>query len=221
MEEKKYLKWYHKVGYGSGDVAGNCVYALLTAFMMIYLTDTVGLSMGIVSTLIAVSKIFDGVSDFFFGRMIDKTKTKMGKARPWMIYGFIGCAICLSACFMVPTSWGTTAQYAYFFIAYTLLNSIFYTANNIAYASLTALVTKNSSERVQLGSIRFMFAFGTSMVIQAVTLPFVQRLGGAEAIGPILQGIARPVNDLSRGCSIEDVYMMIAITANQAIAAKK
>ena len=49
----------------------------------------------------------------------------------------------------------------------------------------------------------------------------VQRLGGAEAIGPVLQGIARPVNDLSRGCSVEDVYMMIAITANQAIAAKK
>ena len=49
----------------------------------------------------------------------------------------------------------------------------------------------------------------------------VQRLGNAEAIGPVLQGIARPVNDLSRGCSIEDVYMMIAITANQAIAAKK
>ena len=67
MEQRKYLKWYHKVGYGTGDVAGNCVYALLTAFMMIYLTDTVGLSMGIVSTLIAVSKIFDGVSDFFFG----------------------------------------------------------------------------------------------------------------------------------------------------------
>ena len=67
MEERKNLKRYHKVGYGSGDVAGNCVYALLTAFMTIYLTDTVGLSMGIVSTLIAVSKIFDGISDFFFG----------------------------------------------------------------------------------------------------------------------------------------------------------
>lgn len=93
MEQKKYLKWYHKVGYGSGDVAGNCVYALLTAFMMIYLTDTVGLSLGIVSTLIAVSKIFDGVSDFFFGRMIDKTHSKMGKARPWMLWPYIGCSI--------------------------------------------------------------------------------------------------------------------------------
>ena len=182
MEEKRYLKWYNKVGYGSGDIAGNVVYAFLSTFMMFYLTDTVGMNMGMVGTLMAVSKLFDGITDLFFGNLIDKTHTKMGKARPWMIYGFIGCAICLAACFMVPTSWGTTAQYAYFFIAYTLLNSIFYTANNIAYASLTALVTKNSSERVQLGSIRFMFAFGTSMVIQAVTLPFVQRLGGgAEA----------------------------------------
>ena len=165
MTDKKYLKWYHKVGYGSGDVAGNCVYALLTAFMMIYLTDTVGLSMGIVSTLIAVSKIFDGASDFFFGRMIDRTKAKMGKARPWMLWSYIGCSICLVACFAIPMSWGETAQYAFFFIAYTLLNAVFFTANNIAYASLTALVTKNTNERVQLGSFRFIFAFSTSLYI--------------------------------------------------------
>ena len=63
MEEKKYLKWYNKVGYGAGDIAGNVVYALLAAFVMIYLTDTVGLNAGIVGTLIAVSKIFDGISD--------------------------------------------------------------------------------------------------------------------------------------------------------------
>ena len=178
MEEKKYLKWYHKVGYGSGDVAGNCVYALLTAFMMIYLTDTVGLSMGIVSTLIAVSKIFDGVSDFFFGRMIDKTKTKMGKARPWMLWPYIGCAVCLVACFAVPMSWGETAQYIFFFIAYTLLNAVFFTANNIAYASLTALITKNTNERVQLGSFRFIFAFGTKIFIEAITIFAVKWLGG-------------------------------------------
>ena len=178
MEQKKYLKWYHKVGYGSGDVAGNCVYALLTAFMMIYLTDTVGLSMGIVSTLIAVSKIFDGVSDFFFGRMIDKTHTKMGKARPWMLWPYIGCSITLIACFAIPMSWGDTAQYIFFFIAYTLLNAVFFTANNIAYASLTALVTKNTSERVQLGSFRFIFAFGTKIFIEAITIHAVAWLGG-------------------------------------------
>ena len=178
MEEKKYLKWYHKVGYGSGDVAGNCVYALLTAFMMIYLTDTVGLSMGIVSTLIAVSKIFDGVSDFFFGRMIDKTHTKMGKARPWMLWPYIGCSITLIACFAIPMSWGDTAQYIFFFIAYTLLNAVFFTANNIAYASLTALITKNTSERVQLGSFRFIFAFGTKIFIEAITIHAVAWLGG-------------------------------------------
>lgn len=77
MEERKYLKWYNKVGYGSGDIAGNVVYALLSAFVMVFLTDTIGLNAGIVGTLIAVSKIFDGVSDVFFGALIDKTKSKM------------------------------------------------------------------------------------------------------------------------------------------------
>ena len=178
MQEKRYLKWYHKIGYGSGDIAGNCVYALLTAFMMIYLTDTIGLSMGVVSTLIAASKIFDGVSDFFFGRMIDKTKSKMGKARPWMLWAYIGCAVTLVACFSIPTSWGQTAQYIFFFLSYTLLNAVFFTANNIAYASLTALITKNTSERVQIGSFRFIFAFATKIVIEAVTIFAVGWLGG-------------------------------------------
>ena len=178
MNEKKYLKWYHKVGYGAGDIAGNCVYALLTAFMMIYLTDTIGMSMGIVSTLIALSKVFDGVNDFFFGRLIDKTHTKMGKARPWMLWPYIGCAITLVACFSIPTSWGQTAQYIFFFLSYTLLNAVFFTANNIAYASLTALITKNTSERVQIGSFRFIFAFATKIVIEAVTIYAVGWLGG-------------------------------------------
>ena len=178
MKEKTYLKWYQKIGYGSGDIAGNCVYALLTAFMMIYLTDTVGLSMGVVGTLIAVSKVFDGASDFFFGRMIDKTHTKFGKARPWMLWPYIGCAVTLVACFAVPMSWGKTAQYIFFFISYTLLNAVFFTANNIAYASLTALITKNTNERVQLGSFRFIFAFATSMVIQYITINLVDACGG-------------------------------------------
>ncbi len=86
MNEKRYLNWFNKIGYGSGDIAGNCVYALLSSFVMIYLTDTVGLNAGIVGTLMAVSKIFDGITDVFFGNMIDRTRSKMGKARPWMLW---------------------------------------------------------------------------------------------------------------------------------------
>lgn len=181
MKEKKYLKWYNKVGYGSGDIAGNVVYAFLTSFVMIYLTDTIGLNAGIIGTLIAVSKLLDGISDIFFGSMIDKTKSKMGKARPWMFYGFFGCALTLFGVFAIPTSIGQVAQYAWFFIAYTLLNAVFYTANNIAYAALTSLVTKNSKERVEMGSFRFMFSFGTNLLIQSITFGAVEALGGGAA----------------------------------------
>lgn len=181
MTEKRYLKWYNKVGYGSGDIAGNVVYAFLSSFVMIYLTNTVGLNPGIVGTLIAVSKLLDGVTDIFFGSLIDKTHSKMGKARPWMLYGYIGCAITLVAIFAIPTNLGQFAQYAWFLIAYTLLNAVFYTANNIAYSALTALVTKNSAEQVEMGSWRFMFAFATSLLIQSITLGAVTALGGGAA----------------------------------------
>lgn len=181
MQEKTYLKWYNKVGYGSGDIAGNVVYAFLSSFVMIYLTNTIGLSAGIVGTLIAVSKLFDGFTDIFFGTMIDKTHIKLGKARPWMLYGYVGCAVTLAAIFAIPVYWGQTAQYAWFFIAYTLLNGVFYTANNIAYSALTSLVTKNSKERVQMGSYRFIFAFSTSLLIQSVTIGLVAKCGGGAA----------------------------------------
>lgn len=201
MEEKRYLKWYNKAGYGCGDIAGNVVYALLAAFVMIFLTDTVGLNAGIVGVLIAVSKVFDGISDIFFGAMIDKTKSRMGKARPWMFYGYFGCAVCLIAIFSVPASMGKLAQYIWFFIAYTLLNAGFYTANNIAYSALTALVTRNNEERVQMGSIRFMFAFGTNMLIQAVTVGWVAKLGGGAAawrtVAIVYAGIGVIANTLS------------------------
>lgn len=201
IEEKRYLKWYNKVGYGSGDVAGNVVYAFLSTFVMIYLTNTVGLNAGVVGTLIALSKLFDGVTDIFFGSMIDKTKSRMGKARPWMLYGYIGCAVTLIGVFAIPESMGQTAQYAWFFIAYSLLNAVFYTANNIAYSALTALITKNSRERVEMGSYRFIFAFSTSLLIQSVTIKFVEIMGGGASgwrmVAIIYAVIGLVVNTLS------------------------
>lgn len=201
MKETKYLKWYNVVGYGSGDVAGNVVYAFLASFVMIYLTDTVGLNPGIIGTLILASKIFDGVSDLFFGAMIDKTNTRMGKARPWMLWGYVGCAAMIIAIFAIPPSLGDFAQYAWFFIAYTLLNGVFYTANNIAYSALTSLITKNGNERVQMGSTRFMFAFGTSLLIQSITVQGVEMFGGGaegwRTIAIIYALIGLAVNTLS------------------------
>lgn len=201
MEEKRYLKWYNKVGYGAGDIAGNVVYAFLTSFVMIYLTNTVGMNAGIVGTLIAASKLFDGVTDIFFGSMIDKTKSKMGKAKPWMLYGYIGCAVTLAAIFAIPVDMGEFAQYAWFFISYTLLNAVFYTANNIAYSALTALVTKNSKERVEMGSYRFIFAFSTSLLIQTVTLKLVEFFGdgavGWRTVAIIYAIIGLVVNTIS------------------------
>lgn len=180
--EKKYLRWYNKVGYGAGDVGGNVVYAFIAFFVMIYLTDTVGLNPGIIGTLIMVARIFDGISDIFFGSLIDKTHTKMGKARPWMFWAYFGCAAMIVAIFAIPPSLGDFAMYAWFFITYVLLNAVFFTANNIAFSTLTALITKNAEERVQMGSIRFVFAFGTSLLIQVSTVGLVEAFGGgAEA----------------------------------------
>ena len=201
MEEKKYLKWYNKVGYGSGDLAANCIYGLITSFVMLFMTDYVGLNAAVVGVLIMVSKIFDGVTDVLFGNLMDKTHTKMGKARPWMLFSEIGNVICLVAIFAIPTGLGDTAKYAYFFITYTLLNAIFYTANNIAYASLTSLITRNVNERVQMGSIRFMFSLVTNIVVSAITLGLVEPLGGGTTgwrnIAIIYAVISLVVNTIS------------------------
>lgn len=198
MTEKKYLKWYNKIGYGSGDIGGNVVYAFLTFFVMIYLTDSIGLNSGIIGTLMAIAKIFDGISDVIFGSLIDKTHTKMGKARPWMLWPYFGCGVCLFAIFAIPTSWGKVAQYTFFLIFYVMLNAGFYTANNIAYSALTALVTKNENERVQLGSIRFIFAFTTSTIIQAITFGLVDYFG----------------NDAAAWKIVALIYVMIGIISN-------
>ena len=178
--EKKYLKWYQKVAYGSGDLAANCSYGLVSSFILLYLTGTMGLNSGIIGTLMLASKFLDGISDVIFGTLIDRTHSKLGKARPWMLYGQVGLSVCLFLLFAVPAA-DTTVQYIYFFVVYTALNAVFFTANNIAYASLVALITKNNNERVQLGSIRFMFAVVTNIVMGFAVTGMVEKFGGGAA----------------------------------------
>ena len=177
MENRKYLKWYQKLAYGSGDMGSNFMYGLVSSFILLYLTTAVGMNAAIIGTLMMVSKILDGVTDVFFGGLIDKTHSKMGKARPWMFWSTFPLAICEILLFSIPNA-APTLQYVYFFVVYTLLNAVFYTANNIAYASMTALITKNPNERVQLGSIRFIFALLTNIVISSITVGLVNSFGG-------------------------------------------
>lgn len=200
MNEKKYLKWYQKVAYGAGDLASNCSYGLVSSFLLLYLSDVLGLKTGIVGTLMLVSKLFDGVTDIFFGSMIDKTKSKLGKARPWMLYGQIGVSLSLVFLFSIPNM-GQVAQYAFFFAFYTSLNALFYTANNIAYSTLSALITYNPQERVQLGSIRFMFAVVTNIVMGFAVTDTVEAFGGGangwRAVAIICAVIGLVVNTIS------------------------
>lgn len=180
MEEKKYLKGWQKVAYGAGDFGSNFMYTFVSSFVLIYLTDTVGLNAGIIGTLMLLSKCLDGVTDIFFGRLIDRTRSRMGKARPWMFWSTFPLAIFEILLFIIPDM-GQTAQYGYFFVVYTLLNAFFYTANNIAYATLTALITKNPNERVQAGTYRFMFAMLAGIVISSITAGLVDGFGGGAA----------------------------------------
>ena len=181
MTEKKYLNLFNKFGYGTGDFASNIIYQMVASFVLIYMTNTVGMDAGIVGTLIMLSKLLDGVSDVFIGNLIDRTHTKMGKARPWMLFSFFGCAAALVATFSVPEAIGDAAKYIYFFITYTVMNAVFYTADYIAYSSLTSLITRNQNERVQMGTFRFIGSMLSSVVVSNLTLVLVERFGGGAA----------------------------------------
>lgn len=180
-KEKKYLRWYQKVGYGFGDFGSNCFYTFVTSFIMIYLTNTVGLNSAVIGTLILVSKCFDGVTDVIFGNIIDKTHHKWGKARPWILFSTIPIAICEVLMYTTPTNTSKAFQYAYFFVIYTIANSIFYTVNNIAYTTFMSLITRNEGERVQITSFRYMFAMAGSIIITAASMGMVDAFGGGTA----------------------------------------
>lgn len=199
--ERKYLKWYQKATYGAGDLASNTSYGLVSSFVLLYLSDTLGLNTGVIGTLMLLSKVLDGISDVIFGNLIDRTKSKLGKARPWMLYAQIGVSLCLILLFSIPGSFSQTAQYAYFFAFYTTLNAVFYTANGIAYSALSALITRNKNERVQLGSIRFMFAVVTNIVMGFSVTNGVAAFGGGaagwRAVAVICAVIGLVVNTIS------------------------
>lgn len=180
MEEKKYLKTKDKLFYGIGDFASNIFSVTVGSFVLVYLTTALGLNGAIIGTIMLVSKVLDGITDVLFGSLIDRTHSKMGKARPWMFWSTFLLGILLVAEYSIPAG-SKFFQYGYFTVVYILFNAICYTANNIAYSTLSALMTRNSTERVQLGTIRYIFAFISVMLVSAFTMTIVNAFGGDAA----------------------------------------
>lgn len=174
------LKTREKIAFGLGDFGGNFCFSFLSSFALIYFTDIVGANAGIVATLLMVAKCFDGITDFAMGHLIDKTNTKMGKARPWLFGSAFPLAIALIMMFNVPASLSSTAKLVYIFVIYVLLCAFFYTANNISYNALTSLVTNNAEERVAMGSVRFMFTAIAGIIIGAVTTVLISNFGSGQ-----------------------------------------
>ena len=175
------LGWVERIAYGFGDYAANLVYSSISAFLLVYYVSVVGIPSATAASVMAISKIFDGVSDLIMGRIVDKTNTKYGKARPWLIRASIPLAICTVLMFSVPAGLKGTLQIAYIFLTYNLVSTIFYTALNVPYATLQGLMTTNQYERGLLGNFRMLLATFGTMTVNTVVLKMTGYFGGGDS----------------------------------------
>ena len=141
------LAWSERIGYGTGGFAFNMINGIIGSFLTIYFTSTVGLNAGIIATIFAVSKVFDGISDVIVGRMVDRTKSKLGKGRSWLLRMCIPFAITTMLLFFVPQNFPEMAQYVYIFLMYNIVNAICLTGMLVPYYSMISLLTANPYER--------------------------------------------------------------------------
>ena len=151
------LGWGERLAYGSGGFAFNMINGIIGSFMTIFFTSAMGLNAGIIATILAVSKIFDGISDLIMGRIVDKTETKMGKARVWLLRMCIPFAISTMLLFYVPTSFPDMVKYVYVFLIYNITNAVCLTGMLVPFYSMVGLVTSNPYERGLLGNIQQIF----------------------------------------------------------------
>ena len=162
------LGWNERIGYGAGQLGMNAINAVLGSFLTIYFTNAALLDAGIIATIIAVSKVFDGISDLIMGNIVDRTKSRFGKARVWMMRMCIPFAVTTVLLFTVPSNWPDMAKYVYVFIFYNLVNAVCYTAMLVPYYSMISLMTKNAYERGMLGNIQQIFQTLANVIINSV-----------------------------------------------------
>lgn len=169
-----------KITFGIGDFGANYSWTFIASFITIYMTDVVGIAGAVIGTIILICRFADGFSDLFMGSIIDNTNTKMGKAKPWVFWTAPILGILTFLLFNVPQSLGDTGKITYIFVVYSLISVVFYTANNVAYSSLVSFMTKNETDRISLGSIRFIFSNLSVLCITTFTTFLVSGFGGNQ-----------------------------------------
>lgn len=168
-----------KVAYGCGDVACNISFGVVGTYLTLFYTDYIGIPAATIGLVMLISRIFDGVSDVVMGYLVSHTKSKYGQSRPWILWTAIPYTISIILLFMVPQT-SPTLQFIYIFVTYNFSTTIMYTAVNLPYGSLSAMLTRDQSERDMVSVFRMAMSPFGRIAIAMFTMPVVKFLGNDQ-----------------------------------------
>lgn len=185
MSTANRLSIKEKVGYSLGDAASNFFFQFFSIFLLFYYTDIVGIPAAAVGTMMLVTRLLDAITDPLVGALADRTRSRWGRFRPWLLWMAIPYAITGVIMFMCP-DWGGTAKLVYAYVTYSVMMLV-YTAINVPYSALMGVMSDSSEERTRLASFRFVAAFGAGMLVSYFALPLKNALGrGDDKLGFLL-----------------------------------
>ena len=169
-----------KICYGLGDSACNVVYGLCSTLLTFFYTDYVGVDIALVGIIFLITRFFDGVSDIIMGFITDRTHSKWGKARPWILWMSVPYAVTFVLLFLIPANATTLVQGIYIFVTYNLVNTVVYTALNLPYSTMASLITRDEKSRASTQAWRIFCGPGGKMVVTVSTIPLVQAFGNTQ-----------------------------------------
>ena len=169
-----------KLAYGAGDFASNLIFATVSTFLMFYYTDIYGLPAAVVGTLLFVARSVDAVWDIYLGTLVDRTRSRWGQCRPYLLWGAPVLALAAVATFTVPSAeHGASYKLGYAYVTYIAL-MVSYSLVNIPYSAMPALMTDDPRDRTTLAAFRMFFAIFATMLVGALTLKLVDKFGGGN-----------------------------------------
>lgn len=169
-----------KIGYGIGDLGGNLVSAAAGAFVTMYYTDSVLLSAGFVGTMMLFTRLLDGISDILMGIVIDKTYSKLGKARPWVLLSAFPLILSFILMLNVPSGLGALGTKIYVVITYIFYSVICFTAVNGAYSTLVTLMCPDPEERTGFTSARSFCSSFAMLLANSYSVALMAKFGGGQ-----------------------------------------